>query len=185
MPQVSIVIPVFNSAHLIGAALRSVFAQTFTDFEVIVVDDGALRRRIPARHRIGYIGKPLAYHRRGGLMSRQVDRTYVAQTLVMENSKALCRQACALSRSAPARCERTRKHVLHRDWAHNRLEAGDRRGAPEQLRQALAYAPFHGWAWRMYVSSFADDRWRARLRRFRRTSQHAPINRAESHQSQP
>jgi glycosyltransferase involved in cell wall biosynthesis len=38
---VSVVIPAYNAAAHIGAALESVFAQTFTDFEVIVVNDGS------------------------------------------------------------------------------------------------------------------------------------------------
>jgi len=41
MPKVSVVIPVHNGASTIGRALDSVFAQTFTDFEVIIVDNGS------------------------------------------------------------------------------------------------------------------------------------------------
>lgn len=37
----SIVIPCFNAAATIGRALRSVFAQTWSDFEVLIVDDGS------------------------------------------------------------------------------------------------------------------------------------------------
>ncbi len=40
-PSVSVVIPAYNVAPYIGETLNSVFAQTFTDFEVIVVDDGS------------------------------------------------------------------------------------------------------------------------------------------------
>lgn len=40
-PIVSVVIPAYKAAQYIGAALDSVFAQTFTDFEVIVVNDGS------------------------------------------------------------------------------------------------------------------------------------------------
>lgn len=40
-PEVSIIIPAYNSAAYIGDALESVFAQTFTRYEVIVVNDGS------------------------------------------------------------------------------------------------------------------------------------------------
>ena len=38
-PTVSVIIPTYNRAHLVGRAIRSVLAQTFQDLEVIVVDD--------------------------------------------------------------------------------------------------------------------------------------------------
>jgi glycosyltransferase involved in cell wall biosynthesis len=40
-PSVSIVIPAYNVATYIGETLDSVFQQTFTDYEVIVVNDGS------------------------------------------------------------------------------------------------------------------------------------------------
>ena len=40
-PRVSIIIPSYNTAHLMAACLDSVFAQSFQDFEAIVVNDGS------------------------------------------------------------------------------------------------------------------------------------------------
>jgi glycosyltransferase involved in cell wall biosynthesis len=40
-PSVSVVIPAYDVATFIGETLDAVFAQTFTDFEVIVINDGS------------------------------------------------------------------------------------------------------------------------------------------------
>jgi glycosyltransferase involved in cell wall biosynthesis len=60
-PLVSVIMPAYNVAGYIGAALDSVFAQTFEDFEVVVVNDGSpdtdeLERVLaPYRERIVYL----------------------------------------------------------------------------------------------------------------------------------
>lgn len=40
-PRVAVIVPAYGVAHLVGEALASVQAQTFTEWECIVVDDGA------------------------------------------------------------------------------------------------------------------------------------------------
>lgn len=51
-PAVSVVIPVYNAGRLLDRALKSVHAQTFRDFEVVLVDDGSTdpltRKRVDA-----------------------------------------------------------------------------------------------------------------------------------------
>ena len=40
-PFFSVVIPLYNKANQIGKTLESVFGQTFTDYEIVIVDDGS------------------------------------------------------------------------------------------------------------------------------------------------
>lgn len=60
-PNVSIVVPTYNTAAYIGGTLASIFAQTYRSFEVIVINDGSpdtpeLERVLePFRDRITYI----------------------------------------------------------------------------------------------------------------------------------
>jgi glycosyltransferase involved in cell wall biosynthesis len=41
LPRVSVIMPAYNRAAVIGASIQSVLAQQFEDFELIVVDDGS------------------------------------------------------------------------------------------------------------------------------------------------
>ena len=44
MPRISVVVPLYQTESYIAEALRSVLAQTFGDFEVLVIDDGSRDR---------------------------------------------------------------------------------------------------------------------------------------------
>jgi hypothetical protein len=44
MPRVSVIIPVFNAASTVAQAIESVLAQTFSDFEIIAIDNGSTDR---------------------------------------------------------------------------------------------------------------------------------------------
>ncbi len=41
MPKVSVIVPSYNSGHFLKEALESALAQTFQDFEILVIDDGS------------------------------------------------------------------------------------------------------------------------------------------------
>lgn len=63
-PIVSVIIPTYNRAHLIGRAIQSVLNQTYQDFEIIIVDDGstdnikeAVKEFQKKDERIRYIGQ--------------------------------------------------------------------------------------------------------------------------------
>jgi len=65
LPLVSVILPVFNAGRFVAEAVQSIIAQTFTDFEVVVVDDGSsdcspeiLRRLAEKDGRIRVINRP-------------------------------------------------------------------------------------------------------------------------------
>jgi len=140
----------------------------FDERREVHIEDWDLWLRIAAEHPLGYLPEPLALHRPGGWMSRQVERTYSAQALVIEKNIGLCAVACDKYRAAPDACQRQRLHVLHHDWGYDRLQAGDRPGAREQLGGALRLKPWHLHTALLYASTLVPNHWREGVRGFRR-----------------
>lgn len=62
MPNVSVIIPAYNVAPFIAETVESLFAQTYQDFEAILINDGSTddteTRIAPYRDRLVYIRQP-------------------------------------------------------------------------------------------------------------------------------
>jgi glycosyltransferase involved in cell wall biosynthesis len=139
VPTVSVVIPCYNQAGLLPDAVESVIAQTYTDWEIVIVDDGSpdgtsqvaqeLSRRHPAAriHVVRQANAGLARARNAG-----IERARGAYILPLD----------ADDRIAPTMLERT----------HGLLE--------EQSGVAIAYAD---------LRRFGDDDTIVRTREFNRT----------------
>ena len=41
MPKVSVIVPVYNKAKYVGKCIESILAQTLSDIELIIVNDGS------------------------------------------------------------------------------------------------------------------------------------------------
>ncbi|MBT7600641.1 MAG: glycosyltransferase family 2 protein [Anaerolineae bacterium] len=54
-PKISVVIPVYNHAHRIGSAIDSVLAQSYQDYEILVVNDGSTDDLIEVLEKFGGI----------------------------------------------------------------------------------------------------------------------------------
>jgi glycosyltransferase involved in cell wall biosynthesis len=65
MPRVDVVIPVYNSAATVAESVESALGQTFTDFEIIAVDDGSTDTSAEVLSRYGARIRVLAQSNRG------------------------------------------------------------------------------------------------------------------------
>ena len=41
MPKISVIVPVYNTEKYLRRCVDSILAQTFTDFELLLIDDGS------------------------------------------------------------------------------------------------------------------------------------------------
>jgi glycosyltransferase involved in cell wall biosynthesis len=65
MPRVDVIIPVYNSVATVAESVEGALAQTFTDFEIIAVDDGSTDASAEVLSRYGARIKVLAQPNRG------------------------------------------------------------------------------------------------------------------------
>ena len=59
IPKISVIVPVYNTEKYLRRCVDSILAQTFTDFELLLIDDGSTDNsgKICDEYAESYIGK--------------------------------------------------------------------------------------------------------------------------------
>jgi glycosyltransferase involved in cell wall biosynthesis len=146
LPTSSVVVP----KHAFDEAGR------FREFGDVEADHWDLWLRIAARHPVASLPEPLTFQLRDPGTDRE--KTYAALLRVIDTSAELCARACDRHPASPAACLAARRYALHRDWAYDRLQNGNRLGARQQLRQAVGWSPWRPQAAIDYLSTFRSNR---------------------------
>lgn len=154
-PLISVILPTWNRAALVREAIESVLAQTFPDWELIVVDDGSadasleyLRSLTDARVQViarEHCGNPAT------LRNAALDRargTYVAflDSDDRWDADKLATQLAALRSDPAAR------------WSYTRVRWMDENGAAVPPPTTATWTPCSGWilhdllAWKAWVA---------------------------------
>lgn len=144
--RVSVILPAFNAAETLGAAIASVRAQTFRDWELLVVDDGSTDRTVEiarqagaADARISVVSQPHAgvacalntglTRARGDYVAR-MDADDIAfpprlarQIEFLDRSPAIGLCACLVEFGGDAQANAG--YALHVEWINSLISAED------------------------------------------------------------
>lgn len=141
-PAVSIILPTFNRLQFLRLAVDSVFSQTFTDWELIIADDGsggetlaflAQLESVPRVRllRLVHTGNPSAVRNAG---IRQARGRYVA---FLDSDDAWLPNKLQVQLAAHADCAKRR-------WSYTALARVDDVGRPMRDGLGLNWAPHEG-----------------------------------------
>lgn len=126
-PALSVVLPVYNARPTVGAAVASVLASTFADFELVIVDDGSTDGSVEVLRRLASGEERIRLFERGhcgvaGATNEAVRRARAAWIARMD-ADDLC---------LPDRLQWQWDHVMTRGWdgAGGQVEVVDRDGRP-------------------------------------------------------
>ena len=156
MPRVSVIVPTYNSARFLGRAINSILAQTYTDYEIIVVDDGSTddTRDVlrPFRDRVRYFfqanrgaasARNLALAQAGGELIAYLDADDMWYPPRLETEVAFLdsHRECGLVHSDATIIDE-RDHVLHPAYNADTLrEVPHGHCALSLLRQCHVHVP--------------------------------------------
>ena len=153
MPEVTVAIPVYNGGRTIAAALQSVFEQTYTNYEVIVVDDGStddtaaqvaqMGRARPVRAPARTAGRPARATRRCAMRAAATSRSSTPTTSgCRASSSARSRTSRAIRR--PASCTRPRSSAARRRAPRSTRWRSRRASDPAPRPRRVYCDLFHG-----------------------------------------
>ncbi|MCI5950131.1 MAG: glycosyltransferase family 2 protein [Parolsenella sp.] len=175
MPAISVILPVYNAASFLGETMASIQGQTFTDYEVLCVDDGStdttpslLARYAQADHRIRVIrqensgpGKArntgLAHASGDYVLMLDSDDIYDEQMFDLMHKRAIETEADMVVCRSTLFDDKTGVN-LDSSWVvkNNQLPHEDT-FTPKDI-QDFAFTAFMGWPWdKLYKRSLIED----------------------------